>query len=64
MPQDKEQIQPPVEPEDRRLQSTKDDASKSGEELKINRLKFMLILAAILLFALIASNIKDFLSGN
>ena len=42
---------------------SKNDVPKPSKELKVSHWKFILLLGAILLFSLIASNFKEFLGG-
>jgi hypothetical protein len=63
MSQDNQQHKPPDDPEDKHVRDLDTKSSEPEKELKVNRLKFALILGAILLFALIASNIKEITGG-
>ncbi len=63
MPSENEREQNPTEQEDLRSQIPSDDSSKPDAEFKVDRLKFILVLGAILVFALIATNIKQFTGG-
>jgi hypothetical protein len=63
MSQDDQQRKPSDDPDGELDQDSGAETPKPRQELKVNRLKFALILAAILLFALIASNIKEITGG-
>jgi len=62
MPPDDEKNPPTADSTDQRIES-KNDVPKPSKELKVSHWKFILLLGAILLFSLIASNFKEFLGG-
>jgi len=63
VPQETEHKEPVDDSQKDQPHPPADEAPKSSPELKVDRLKFALFLAAILLFALIASGIKEALGG-